>query len=418
QLEAWWPAEYLEGFLSHGDPLADTIMRLLYAEGRADAERSGNPADRPRRLLQFLSLLINQMSIPDPELEHPFGAIDSNYTFSNEVRDAMREFLREGQKLPDWTDFDLIAKAQTLFTDNPIVAYVLLACLSLPVLCTCGRGGVQVLMITEQLVDKGPRRVTETGMLIVQSMQKDAFVKMPEPPTLTHPVPIGIVGILRVRLLHAATRTAIYEFWQDGLKDQAEGRPVRAYQKKNAPELWREEWGVPIHQQFMTGTLMTFSYISIFGLEKLGVLTNDEEKKAYMHFWNVFGHVLGLDESILYQLDFPRTKRPIYENGKPVHAATGKEMYEVGRALYTQMVTLNRSNDEEAVLAGRTLTQAICDYLTFVMRDRLTLGKYLPVAQIPHLFMCMLLSNDDVELLGVKTSLFERAVLIPITLAL
>lgn len=418
ELEEWWPTEYLEGFVTQADPLADKIMELLYKEGREDALRSGNPADRPRRLLQFLTLLINQMSIPDPEVEHPFAEIDKDYTFSPEVRDAMREFLREGRKLPDWTDFELIEKAQSLFKDNPIVAYVLLACISLPVLYTCGRGGVQILILTDQLIDKVRRRVIETGMLILTVMQKDAFLKLPERSKLTNPLPEGIAGILRVRLLHAATRTAIYNFWQDGLKDEAEGRPLRVYQGKQSTQLWRKEWGKPIHQEYMTGTLMTFSYISLYGLQKLGVLLSDDDKKAYMHFWNVFGYVIGVDKSILEQLDFPRTKRPVYENGKPVHAATGQEMYDIGRALYTQMVTLNRSTDEGAIRDGRVLTNAICDYLTDVLKRRLKLGRYLKVSQIPHLLMAMMLSKDDVELLGVQTSALERAVLIPITVSL
>ncbi len=422
RFEEMWPVDYLENFTSHGDPLADRIMDILYAEGRADAERTGDPSMRPRRVLQFLTLLINQMTIPDPELDHPFTGENANFTMSLEARDALRTYLREAQKLPAWADFELIEQAQKLFSDNPIVAYTLLACLSLPVLYTNGRGGIQVLALTEQLLDKVRRRVIETGTLIINAMQKDAFTKLPETSDLTNPLPIGIEGILRVRLLHAATRTVVYEFWQDGLRDRAKdvpGQPstVRKYQGVDADKMWQEEWGKPIHQQYMAGTLMTFSYITIYGLELLGVMTSDAERRAYMHYWNVFGHITGIEEELLLKLDFPRTNRAMYENGKPVHAASGEEMYQTGKVLYTRMMELNRSKDEASIAAGRKLTKGITDYLSAVLKQRLGIGRFINVSYIPRILMTTLLSKDDLELLGVQTTLIER-IFIPIWLAI
>ena len=174
----------------------------------------------------------------------------------------------------------------------------------------------------------------------MQVMQHDAFTKFPDPPTLTHPVPVGIEAILRVRLLHAASRTIIYEFWQDGLRDRAaeinkpadQPSKVRMYQGKPADQIWKEEWGLPISQQYLAGTLMSFSYLDLYGLEQLGVLVTDDDKKAYMHFWNVFGHVLGVDKELLLRLDFPRTGTAVYSGGQPVHDATADEMMAVGRA--------------------------------------------------------------------------------------
>ena len=58
--------------------------------------------------------------------------------FSPEVADALRTFINEAKNLPDWADPDLMREAQRLFSDNPLLAYPLLAFLSLPVLYTCG----------------------------------------------------------------------------------------------------------------------------------------------------------------------------------------------------------------------------------------------------------------------------------------
>jgi hypothetical protein len=425
RFEAMWPTDYLEPFMMRADPLADRIMDLLYAEGRADAAKAAAqgqtdppPATyRPRRVLQFLTYLINQMAIPDPELEHPFPG--SDYTLSPEVREALRTYLREGQKLPPWADMDLITEAQQLFSDNPIVAYVLLAAISLPVLYTCGRGGIQVLALTQQLVDKVRRRVIETGTLIINAMQKDAFTKLPDEGTsdMKNPLPIGVEGILRVRMLHAATRTVIYEFWQDGVRDRAKDpSSVRKYQGVAADKMWSADWGKPIHQQYMAGTLMTFSYITIYGLAQLGVDTNDRQKKAYMHYWNVFGYITGIEEEMLLKLDFPLTQKAVYENGKPVHAASGEEMYQAGKVLYTQMMELNRSRDAASIAAGRALTKGVIDYCTDVLTRRLAIGKVFNMSYVPRILMTTMLSDDDRELLGVKSTLFEKLT-IPLWLA-
>ena len=425
QLNEWWPVEYIEPFKDKGDPLADRVMDILYAEGRADAAISGNPADRPRRTLQFLQLVINRLTIPDPEKEHPFVEEDPNYTFTPEVKAAMQDFLRQGSKLPDWADMDMVRQAQKLFADNPIVAYTLLACLSLPVLYTCGRGGIQVLILTEQLDRKVRRRIIETGMLTLGVMVQDSFLKLPDKSNLTNPIPMGIEGILRVRLLHAASRTVIHEFWKDGVKDRAAeaGKAadvpskVRNYQGKAADQIWKEEWGMPIGQQYLAGTLMTFSYIILYGLKELGVILDEKDLKAYMHFWNVFGYVLGIDEELLLKLDFPGTGKPQYVNNKPVHAATGHEMYEVGKALYTQVMKLNRSSDEDSIRDGRILTKAVLDYASNVIKEN-TPGKvptYL--TRLPKMLMWKLLSKDDRHLLGVNITPTD-AILIPFALLL
>ncbi len=414
--EANWSAEYLEPFMQRSDPLADRIVQLLYEEGRRKAESSGNPADRPGYAFQFLSLLINRMSIPDPEVEHPFAEAGSDYTFPPEVRDALRAFIAQAKNLPAWADFELIANAQRLFSDNPLLAFPLLAFLSLPVLYTCGRGATQSLLLTDQINTKVRRRIVETGSLIMQVMQHGAFNEFPNPPTLTNPVPIGIEAILRVRLLHAASRTIIYEFWQDGVRDRASeaGKPadqpskVRMYQGKPADTIWKTEWGLPISQQYLAGTLMSFSYLDLFGLEQLGVIVTGEDKRAFMHFWNVFGYVLGIDEEMLLRLDFPRTGSAVYANGKPLHDGTADEMMAVGRALYKRVMLLNRANNEEGIADGRTLTKAISDYLSDVLVRRVPGAKWLRVDHLPHLMMSLLLSKDDRALLGVKINAIDR----------
>ncbi|HEY3876585.1 MAG TPA: oxygenase MpaB family protein, partial [Candidatus Kapabacteria bacterium] len=367
-LESAWPASFMEPFLHRADPLADTIVQQLYAQGRTEAEAAGDPSLRPKYAFLFLSLLINRMSIPDPDVEYPFAAQGSKYQFPEPVREALRTFIREAQKLPVWADSQLIRDGQKLFANNPLLAYPMLAFLSLPVLYTCGRGATQVLSLTEQISLKVRRRVVETGSLVMQAMQEGSFVKMPEHPTLTHPVPVGIEAILRVRLLHAATRTIIHEFWQDGIRDREQNREVRTYQNKPADQIWQESWGPPINQQYLAGTLMSFSFLDLYGLETLGVIATPEEKRGYMHVWNVFGSILGIDEAFLKRLESPN-------DFASTHAkrGTAEEMVACGQALLTRMSELNRAYDQEGIEGGRMLTAAIITYISGVIR------RYLPI---------------------------------------
>jgi ER-bound oxygenase mpaB/B'/Rubber oxygenase, catalytic domain len=160
----------------------------------------------------------------------------------------------------------------------------------------------------------------------------------------------------------------------------------------------------------LSGVLMSFSYLDLYGLEKVGVIVTDEEKKAYMHLWNVFGYVLGVEEDALLRLDFPRTGAAVYKDGKAVHDASGEEMVATGRAIYTRVLQLNRATDAQGMNDGRILTKAINDYLADLLKRRLPWAKFLRVDRLPYLMMAMMLSKDDRGLLNVKPNLIDRMV--------
>jgi hypothetical protein len=59
-----------------------------------------------------------------------------------------------------------------------------------------------------------------------------------------------------------------------------------------------EEYGVPINQQDLAGTHLSFTVVVLEGLEKFGVRLEKEETEAYYHLWKVVGHILGLHEEL------------------------------------------------------------------------------------------------------------------------
>ncbi|MBL9039386.1 MAG: DUF2236 domain-containing protein, partial [Archangium sp.] len=86
----------------------------------------------------------------------------------------------------------------------------------------------------------------------------------------------GFAAALRVRLIHARVR--------HGLRRSS---------------AWRhDDWGVPINQYDMAGTLLLFSSIVVDGLQQLGVTMTRDEEDDVMHLWRVVGWVMGVDAEL------------------------------------------------------------------------------------------------------------------------
>jgi hypothetical protein len=87
----------------------------------------------------------------------------------------------------------------------------------------------------------------------------------------------GIRSAQRVRLIHAVTRHLI---------------------------LAKGEWddrrlGIPINQEDLAGTLMTFSVVLLDALKTAGIEVADDEEEAFLHLWKVVGHFLGITPALL-----------------------------------------------------------------------------------------------------------------------
>lgn len=56
---------------------------------------------------------------------------------------------------------------------------------------------------------------------------------------------------------------------------------------------------MPINQEDLAGTLMTFVWGTLDGLEKLGVHPTAEAKEHYLTAWRFVGRLMGLEESLI-----------------------------------------------------------------------------------------------------------------------
>lgn len=232
-----WSIPLLDGLRHVGDPLADSVITELLGD---------NDVTTVNSLMR--NMIANEY--PAPETLPPI----------------VRDYLAQTDALPDWADPKLIEAGERVFWCYGPQMVLNLHCYGLP-FCYVGQNGVHVLALTTRLLSNPTRRVLETGQMLVDVMQTGG---------LTTPQGRGRRTIQKVRLMHAAIR-------------------------KLAPAApsWNPQYGLPVNQEDLAGTLIAFSWVALDGLDKLGYQLTDDERNSYLHSWLVVGHLLGIQDEIL-----------------------------------------------------------------------------------------------------------------------
>ncbi len=196
--------------------------------------------------------------------------------FDAELATIVTKYFENTSHLPKWVDSEQIKIGERVFSMYGPEIFMLLNVSSLPMCYTCAKGA-QVLYDTGRLmshnkdVDPLARRLMETAQMIVNVMS---------PGGLT-PNGSGVVTIQKIRLIHASIR----HFLKNG-------------KYKNTP--WdTAEFGEPINQEDLTGTLMSFGPVILSGLKHLNVELSETEIAGYMHCWKVVGYLMGIEEGLL-----------------------------------------------------------------------------------------------------------------------
>jgi ER-bound oxygenase mpaB/B'/Rubber oxygenase, catalytic domain len=210
-----------------------------------------------------------------------------------DIAQALQAYLQVAQALPDWAEPALIARAEALFMDYGALSCILLFCASLPE-CYVVPDLSAVLHAAGQLEAHTEYRIRATAAMIFPVMLHGG---------LTSAQGSGIAQVLKVRLIHATIRNLILH-----------GDPQDAAQTRMAvaptPSLWDSQrlhealfahgWntttqGLPCNQEELAYTLLTFGYVFLRSLRRLGLGLSPEDERAYLHAWNVMGHVLGIE---------------------------------------------------------------------------------------------------------------------------
>jgi squalene cyclase len=231
-----WSEAGLQPLIFAGDPMADTVIDEIFADGDVGAVN---------KLLGTLARMVDPVPAALPPRTHAY--------------------FTQTAILPPWADQAKIKVAQELFVRCGWGAGCVLFCSSLPQ-CYAFPEGARVLLYTQGTSRHAWRRIIETGQLVFDVAAEGGL----------EPRGAGLRSAQKVRLMHAAIRHL-----------------VRAQTSWNQPE-----WGMPINQVQLVGTLLSFSCLVVDGLRRLGFEVSDEEAEAWVHMWNVVGHVMGIREDL------------------------------------------------------------------------------------------------------------------------
>lgn len=237
-----WTHPYLDQQRLIGDPLADqAIDQLVEVQGPEESRRLFD------RLIRNVDLPLDTVSGP------------------------LRDYLEATHALPATTDWAMVRQAHELFVDHGPKFLLFLYYKSLPLLYLNAHGAL-VLEQTSRLTNSSgdlrifARRVAETGQFLLDVMA----------PGNLQPGAKGIQAIQKVRLIHAS---------------------VRHFMPADRWDIAKH--GVPINQEDLAQTLMTFCITPIDALAQFGLTEKSELLDSYLHTWNAIGELLGIQKALL-----------------------------------------------------------------------------------------------------------------------
>jgi hypothetical protein len=241
-------------------------------------------------------------------------------------------FIEKATELPSWAQWRLMKIGSVFFARHSEIIMSLLGLLSLPY-CYNAANGAMVLYLSELIRKQTTKRLFDTAVFVWEVMGPDAFDKYGN----------AYEEILKVRIMHAAVR---YYTLQSGK--------------------WNDDWGLPINQEDMAGTNLSFSLIVIRGLRMLGYNISQEDQAAFMHIWAVVGYLSGLDKDL------------IPENAK----------------MAQQLDTMIKQRQFAVSAHGQELTRALTEHILSVNKSKATANDILGL-------MRYLLGKDIADMLAI-----------------
>ena len=307
-----WTDALLDRMRELGDPVADIPVAAVL-------ERDG--VDAVRAIMRSL-VRVDQ---PVPE----------------ELPDEIQAYLLETLPLPEWADADRIKRGQQLFETWGIQIAICLFCASLPS-SYAAANGVKALYLTARLDTDARRRVMETGQFLIDVLTVGGLGEHGK----------GRRTIQRVRLMHAAVRHLIKA------------------RNELTPGMWHPDWGTPINQEDLAGTLLSFSYVVADPMRRLGVRVSAQDVDAYLHLWNVIGHLLGVRDELLVR-DVADAAALVDTIGRRQFAASleGQELTRALLDLLDELTPLHRFDETIPPLIRHLIGEQTADLLAVPKSD-------------------------------------------------
>jgi hypothetical protein len=227
-----WTDPFLDHLRQQGDPLAD----------------------------QWLQRLVSDDEIKN--VRKVFAEMDSN----NEIPPAtdfpeLREFFSFTNNLPPNIDTKRITRGEMVFQKNAFTGALVLLTKSLPEGYAAPNLSI-ILNLSGNLRAHPYKRLLSTLQTVVNVSTFHGFQHGGS----------AVITAQKLRLLHAG---------------------IRHVTRRYRPE-FESQYGVPVNQEDMLGTVMGFSYLVIEGMRTLNVgLTRDEEED-FFYVWRTFALIMGI----------------------------------------------------------------------------------------------------------------------------
>lgn len=331
------------------DPLADdTIDAILddwhLTELSAGAEQcvSANITNFDR--IKHISHFIGQWK-SNGMLEDWQPKASEKYPVDPRVIEPLQAFLKAASVLPEWADKEKIKRAEKLFMEHGPLSCILLFCASLPE-CYVIPDLATVLHIAGQLEAHTEYRIRSTAAMIFPVMMKEG---------LTGENGGGIAQTLKVRLIHATIRHLILRgnpqaavaALQNNHLENNDGVIAPIAEMKDSHNMFHallahgwnvKDDGLPCDQEELAYTLLTFGYVFLRSMRKLGVGLTRADEEAYLHVWNIVGHTLGIDTALLCDtMPEARTRFLAIQASSRANAVNGDASARLGKALMLHM---------------------------------------------------------------------------------
>ncbi len=301
----WSDPAWLDTLRTVGDPLGDDCARQLKAEGVT-------PAAIRRAIEQMKS---NDRRLPSDAPKPLRDFFDQTYHFCDRCG---------APELPSWVDRDRIIRGQQAFMESSLPAVLVMLCKSLPE-GYAAPSMAKILNMSGDLRVMPFHRLMGTLQLLLNVSAPYSFERMG----------LGAISGQEMRLLHAGARTNV----------APEVLGAEGY------DAFVKQYGVPINQEDMAGTIIGFSLLVVEGLDTLKLTLDPQVAEDYYYVWRVFAHLMGVRAPGL----------PDDADGMPQSLAEAKAFYEAYKRHYVGPTDYSPGWRDRAIAAnkdGVKLTEA------------------------------------------------------------
>ena len=262
--------------------------------------------------------------------------------------DELVAYLGTDYALPPWVNGDAVRRAQRRYQRDAQVVQIVLGTHSLPVVYLNPEISI-TLMGTGQLVQHVLRRLKETHAFVDTVMGEGALLQRGA----------SWQWLRKVRLNHAIVRRidAVASPFRPGAAGNAPGtfRQLDPLAMRHHPRNKDLASGVPLDQLELIYVLLSFSWVLIDGLDRLGYRMSASEREDHIRLWAVVGHMIGIVD-------------PLLPGGPDLAPASAEKMFERFRAdLLARGDPLNRLLP--GAMEGRQLVAALLSVLVDVQRQ-------------------------------------------------